>query len=115
MYCSGVSLDRFRGAGLTSVVLRTDLQPSKASVKLTSASGSTTLRLSGVVHARIDISDPEGDFVDEVVVIELPQYGPWPAEAAHLHHHHNNRVRQYWLRVAGPSDIEFVAEMVEVG
>ena len=114
MYCVDVSFDRLRGSTLTSVVLRTDLQPSEARVLLTSEFGSTTLRLSGIVHARVDISDPEGDFVGEVVVRELPQDGPWPAEAGYLLHHHNNCTRLYWLRVLGPSEVEFVAEALDV-
>jgi hypothetical protein len=114
MYCAGVNLDRLGSSILTSVVLRTDLHPSEAQVVLTTEAESTTLRLSGVVYARVDLLDPDGDLVDEVVVRVLPKDGSWPAEAAHLLHHHTNRAEQFWLRVVGPSEVEIVAETFDV-
>lgn len=100
---------------MTSVVIRTDVEPSEALVVLTSGLASTEIRLSRIVHARVDVSDPEGDLVDEVVVRELPKDGPWPAEAQHLLQHHNNRSTLYWLTLVGPSEVEVVAESFEVG
>lgn len=109
-----VSLERLRGYTLTSVVVRTDLQPSQARVVLSSEGGSVTLSLARIAHARVDIGDPEGDFVDEVVVRELPQDGPWPAEARHLLHHHDNNAVLHWLTVTGPSEVEILAEVLDV-
>ncbi|WP_034087301.1 hypothetical protein [Streptacidiphilus albus] len=95
---------------LESVVIRTDLQPSEAVIQLRSKSAGATLRLVGVLHARADFSGPDCDFVDEVVVRELPQHGPWPAEARHLLQHHNNRCVLQWLTIIGPSEVEILAE-----
>jgi hypothetical protein len=67
------------------------------------------LRLSRIVHARVDISSSHGDPVDELIVGELPQEGTWPAEARHLVHHLNNLVTLYWLTVSGPSEVQIVA------
>ncbi|MFD7257980.1 hypothetical protein [Streptomyces sp. NPDC059874] len=108
-----MSLEQLRGHvyWLTSVVLRTDLQPSEAVIELSSEGASATLRLVGIVHARADLADPDGGFVAEVVVRELPQHGPWPAEARHLLHHHENRRVLQWLTVTGPSEnVEILAE-----
>ncbi|MFE7528950.1 hypothetical protein ACFU7Y_25020 [Kitasatospora sp. NPDC057542] len=112
-----MSLEHLRDHWLTSIVLRTDLESSEAVVVLSSLSSegaSVTLRLAGIVHVRADIGDPDGDFVDEVIVRELPQFGPWPVEAHHLLHHHNNRSVLYWLTITGPSGVEFVAEKLSV-
>jgi hypothetical protein len=107
-----VSLEQLRGqfCWLTSIVLRGDLRPSEAVIELSSENASATLRLVGIVHARVDIVDPDGDFVDEVIVRELPQYGPWPDEARHLLQHHTNRCALQWLTIIGPSEVEIVAE-----
>ncbi len=104
-----------RGHWLTSIVLRTDLEPSEAVVVLRSESAGVTLRLAGIVHTRTDIGSPDGDFVDQVVVRELPVDGPWPVEAHHLLHHHNNRSVLHWLTITGPSEVEIVAEKFSVG
>ena len=65
-------------------------------------------------HARVDVGIVEGDFVGEVVVRELPQYGPWPAEAHHLLHHHDNRAVLYWLTITGTGPVEILAEAFDV-
>jgi hypothetical protein len=106
-----VSLEQLRGQfyWLTSVILRTDLQPSEAVIELNSEGASATLRLEGIVHARACLSG-DRDFVGEVVVRELPQHGPWPAEAHHLLHHHDNRCALQWLTIMGPSEVEILAE-----
>ncbi|MFJ9712006.1 hypothetical protein [Streptomyces sp. NPDC101234] len=109
-----MSLEHLRGHWLTSIVLRTDLEPSEAVVVLSSEGASVTLRLAGIVHARADIGTPDGDFVDQAVVRELPQDGPWPVDAYHLLHHHNNRSVLQWLTVTGPSEVEIVAEELRV-
>jgi hypothetical protein len=82
---------------------------------LSSAEGDVTIRLAGIVHATIDIGDPGGDFVDEVVVRQLPQDGPWPVEAHHLLRHHNSRSPLHWLTITGPSEVEILAEALSVG
>ncbi|MFD3467978.1 hypothetical protein ACFWWM_16695 [Streptomyces sp. NPDC058682] len=108
-----MSLEQLRGHfyWLTSIVLRTDLQPSEAVIELSSESARATLRLVGIVHARTDLADPDGGFVAEVAVRELPQHGPWPAEARHLLHHHDNRCVLHWLTISGPSEeVEILAE-----
>ncbi|GAA3003442.1 hypothetical protein GCM10010519_39390 [Streptomyces lactacystinicus] len=108
-----MSLEELRGqfCWLTSLVLRTDLQPSEAVLVLSSESASATLRLVGIVHARADLGDPDGGFVDEVLVRELPQHGPWPPEARHLLHHHANRRVLHWLTITGPGkEVEILAE-----
>ncbi|MFD7913540.1 hypothetical protein ACFV30_22895 [Streptomyces sp. NPDC059752] len=108
-----MSLEELRGHfhWLTSIVLRTDLQPSEAVIELSSESASATLRLAGIVHARTDLGDPDGGFVAEVLVRELPQHGPWPPEARHLLHHHANRGVLHWLTLTGPSEeVEILAE-----
>ncbi|MFE1316804.1 hypothetical protein [Kitasatospora phosalacinea] len=56
-----------------------------------------------------------GDFVDEVLVRELPQYGPWPEEARHLLAHHDNHCALWWLTVTGPSTVEILAERIGEG
>ncbi|MEV7597248.1 hypothetical protein AB0O91_07615 [Kitasatospora sp. NPDC089797] len=99
---------------MTSIVLRTDLEPSEAVVILGSDSDSVTLRLTGIAHARADLSDPAGDVVDEIAVRELPLNGPWPVEARHLLHHHNNCSVLQWLTITGPSEVEIVAEALSV-
>ncbi|GAA3018059.1 hypothetical protein GCM10020229_31670 [Kitasatospora albolonga] len=107
-----MTLEALRGHfyWLTSVVIRTDLQPSEAIIELSSESARATLHLVGVLHARADFSGPDCDFVDEVVVRELPRQGPWPAEARHLLQHHNNRCALQWLTITGPSEVEILAE-----
>ncbi|MFG2697673.1 hypothetical protein [Kitasatospora sp. NPDC048407] len=108
-----MSLEELRGHvhWLTSVAIRTDLRPSEAVIELRSESARATLRLMGIVHARADLGDPDGGLVDEVLVRELPQYGPWPPEARHLLHHHNNRCALQWLTITGPSEeVEILAE-----
>ncbi|MEU4095586.1 hypothetical protein [Streptomyces sp. NPDC026673] len=108
-----MSLEQLRGHfyWLTSLVLRTDLQPSEARIELSSESAGATLRLVGIVHAKACLADPDGGFVAEVVVRKLPQYGPWPAEARHLLHHHSNRSVLQWLTITGPSEeVEILAE-----
>ncbi|MFI5532918.1 hypothetical protein ACIA8O_30720 [Kitasatospora sp. NPDC051853] len=110
-----MNLEHVRGHWLTSVVLRTDVEPSEAVVVLSSGEGTdVTLRLAGIVHARADISSPDADFVDQVVVRELPRYGPWPVEAHHLLQHHNNCSVLHWLTITGPSTVEIVAEEFSV-
>ncbi|WP_324789880.1 hypothetical protein [Streptomyces sp. H51] len=107
-----MSLEQLRGQfyWLTSVVLRTDLHPSEAVIELNSESAGATLRLEGIVHARACLAGPDCDFVDEITVRELPQHGPWPAEAHHLVHHHDNRRALQWLTIIGPSEVEILAE-----
>lgn len=109
-----MSFEHLRGHWLTSIVLRTDLQPSEAVVVLSSEGASVTLRLAGIVHARTDFGSLDGDFVDHVVVRELPQDGPWPAKAHHLLHHHNNRSVLQWLTITGPGEVEIVAEKFSI-
>lgn len=109
-----MNLERLRDYTLASVVVRTDLRPSEAHLVLNSAGGSVTLRLARIWHARVDVGCPEGDFVGEVIVRELPQYGPWPAEAHHLLHHHDNRAVLHWLTVTGTGSVEILAEAFEV-
>jgi hypothetical protein len=107
-----VSLEQLRGHfyWLTSIVIRTDLEPSEAVIELSSERASARLRLVGIVHARADLYGPDVDFVDEVVVRELPRLGPWPVEARHLLQHHNNRRALQWLTIIGPSEVEILAE-----
>ncbi|MET3985367.1 hypothetical protein [Streptomyces sp. PvR034] len=108
-----MSLEQLRGHfyWMTSIVLRTDLRPSEAVIELSSDSATATLRLTGIVHARADLGDPDGSFVDEILVQELPQYGPWPDQARHLLQHHLNRCPLQWLTIIGPSEsIEILAE-----
>ena len=71
-----VIVERLRDYTLTSVVVRTDLQPSQAHLVLSLECGSVSLRFAQVWHARVDVGDPGFDFVGEVVVRDLPQYGP---------------------------------------
>jgi mannose-6-phosphate isomerase-like protein (cupin superfamily) len=47
-------------------------------------------------------------------VRELPQYGPWPAEAHHLLHHHDNQAALHWLAITGTGQVEILAEAFEV-
>ncbi|MFD7642097.1 hypothetical protein ACFV4P_15715 [Kitasatospora sp. NPDC059795] len=109
-------LERFCGEfrWLSSVVLRTDLVPGEAVIRIESASAAVTLRLVGIVHIRAELFDPEFALVDEVVVRELPRWGPWPAEARHLLDHHNNRCALHWLTVVGPNEVEVLAEDLSI-
>lgn len=109
-----MNLERLWGYTLTSVVVRTDLQPSEGRVVLNSEGGSVTLRFARIWHARVDVGIVEGDFVGEVVVRELPQYGPWPTEAHHLLHHHDNRAVLYWLTINGTGSVEVLAEAIDI-
>ncbi|MET8539996.1 hypothetical protein ABZW03_04970 [Kitasatospora sp. NPDC004799] len=107
-----MSLEELRGHffWLTSVVIRTDLRPGEAVIELSSECAGATLRLVGIVHARADLGDPDGGFVAEVLVRELPQYGPWPPEARHLLSHHDNRRSLQWLTIIGPNEeVEILA------
>ena len=109
-----VNLEHLRDYTLASVVVRTDLRASEAHLVLNSERRSVTLRLARVWHARVDVGEPGWDLVGEVVVRELPQYGPWPTEAHHLLHHHNNGAALFWLTVSGSGEVEILAEAFEV-
>ncbi|MEV0644251.1 hypothetical protein AB0I28_03200 [Phytomonospora sp. NPDC050363] len=91
-----------------------DQESSEAVTVLSSEAADVTLRLVGIVHVTPDIGDLPGNFVDEIAARELPRCGPWPEEARHLLRHHNNRSALRRLTIAGPDEVEIVAEVLTV-
>lgn len=82
---SRMDLSAYRGYFLDSVVVQADSAASTARISLTSGADDTAvIELFGVVHVKMD--SPDGDFIDEAVVGDLPRTGAWPADAHHLLH-----------------------------
>ena len=68
------------------------------------------LVFSRVSHLALDQSDYFPAIIFEITAFSLPQYGPWPAEARHLLHHHDNNAEQAWVILEGTIRIEVLAE-----
>ncbi|WP_214110475.1 hypothetical protein [Acrocarpospora catenulata] len=111
-----MDLSRYRGFFLYSVVV--DAGPSTNTAKITLTSGAedvVLVELSHVVQMAMDGPVEGDDLVDEIIVCELPKTGPWPADAHHLLHHHNNEADLLWLKIIGPREIGVVARTIKVG
>lgn len=101
-----VDVERFRGYFLNDVAVIAGLEGSSAQVTLEASGGrgSVVLAVAGLCYLQLD-GAARGDMVDELLALELPQYGPWPDQTRHLLHHHNNRRPLIWLRLDGPGPI----------
>lgn len=68
------------------------------------------LVFSRVSQVAIDQSDDVPALIVEITARTLPQYGPWPPEAQHLLHHHDNVAELTWVILEGSIRIEVLAE-----
>lgn len=110
-----VDVERFGGYFLKEVAVIAGLGGSSAQVTLEASGGrgSVVLAVEGLRYLQLD-GAAWGDMVDELLALELPQYGSWPEQARHLLHHHNNREPLIWLRLDGPSPIEMLGSNLTV-
>lgn len=70
----------------------------------------STFTFSDVTHLRVE----ETGLILEASLRLLPQNGPWPEEARHLLHLHNNAAELVWLKLGGPAELEIVAHSLAV-
>ncbi len=112
-----MDLSRYHGCFLRSV--STSLEANgDARVLISLAEGPDTVVVLELLRVvRLSMDDGFGDwagFVDDIKVSELPCRGPWPREARHLLHHHNNESAMLWVRLIGPTEIEILARELVV-
>ncbi|MYW00530.1 hypothetical protein [Streptomyces sp. SID3343] len=109
-----MDLSRYHGYFLDGISVAAGDGGSTVSVSLTHGDR-VVLELSHVVHVKMDSCGDWDEFVDRIVVRELPRTGPWPTEARHLlHHNHNNDCIMVWVRLIGPSEIEILGRVLTV-
>ncbi len=106
-----MDLTAYRGCFLGSVSMHaTAYEDAGMSIELTDGPNAVVvLEFKHVVRIAMDDYGDWCGFFDDFEVRELPRDGPWPNEAKHLLHHHNNESAMLWVRLIGPTEIDIVA------
>jgi hypothetical protein len=113
--CAAVDLSVYKDCGMGTVSVTAGSGVSRVCVPLLHGPNpAADLVFNGVAHFAIDYSGFPADLVFEITARALPRYGPWPPEARHLLHHHDNNAELTWVILDGTTRIEVLAELFVV-